>query len=160
MTRILLTLVFFISSSLIVSGQFKKNDILLGGQLSYSYNSSSSSEPSGYYTNSDQKMNYGNITISLGKAVNENTVVGIDLSYLPFSSTNSVTNGTPAIKYQNNGYDLGIFFRKYKSLGKEFFLYGQGSASYGWSDQSGKDSSGKKIATGSSWNAGINLFPG
>jgi hypothetical protein len=159
MTRNLL-LPALLLSSFIVNGQFKKNDILLGGQLSYNYNSSSSSEPSGYYPNSDQKMNYGNITISLGKAVNENTIVGIDLSYLPFSSTNSVTNGPPAIKYQNNGYALGIFFRKYKSLGKEFFLFGQGSASYGWSDQSGKDSTGEKVASGSSWNAGINLFPG
>ena len=160
MTRTLLIIVFFIPCSLVVNAQFKKNDILLGGQLSYTYNSSSSYEPSGYYTASDQKMNYGNITVSLGKAVNENTLIGIDLSYLPSSSTNAVTNGTPAFKYQNNGYAVGIFFRKYKSLGKEFFLFGQGSASYGWSDQTGKDSAGKKIASGSSWNAGIDLFPG
>ncbi|MEJ0083283.1 MAG: hypothetical protein WDM78_20555 [Puia sp.] len=105
-------------------------------------------------------MNYGNITVSPGKAVNENTVVGINLSYLPSSSTNSVTNGTPAFKYQNTGYAAGIFFRKYKSLGKEFFLFGQGSASYGWSNQTGKDSAGKKVASGSSWNAGIDFFPG
>ena len=38
MTRTLLIIVLFISSSLIVNAQFKKNDILLGGELSYSYN--------------------------------------------------------------------------------------------------------------------------
>jgi hypothetical protein len=159
MTRILLISVFLFFS-FAASAQFKKNDILLGGQLSYSYNSNSDSEPSGYYTSSDQKMNYGNITISLGKSLNENTIVGINLSYLPSSSTSYLGNGPPPIKYQYNGYSVGIFFRKYKSLGKDFFVFGQGSASYGWSDQTGKDSTGKKIVSGSSWNAGIELFPG
>ena len=140
MTRTLLILVLFISSSLIVNAQFKKNDILLGGQLSYSYNSNTFTQPNASYPNSDQKMNSGNITISVGKALNENTVVGIDLSYLPSSTTNYQNYGPNLLKYQNNGYGVGIFFRKYKSLGKEFYLFGQGSATYNWSNQSGKDS--------------------
>src|ERR1700759_5458109 len=131
MTRILLTVTLFISSSLIVNAQFKKNDVLLGSQLSYSYNSSSTIVPSGYYNSSDQKMNYGNITISLGKSLNENTIVGIDLSYIPSSSNSYLGNGPSPVNYQSNGYSAGIFFRKYKSLGKDFFLFGQGTASYG-----------------------------
>ena len=39
MTRILLILTLFISSTLLTKAQFKKNDILLGGQLSYNYSS-------------------------------------------------------------------------------------------------------------------------
>ena len=160
MTRTLLILVLFISSSLIVNAQFKKNDILLGGQLSYSYNSNTFTQPNASYPNSDQKMNSGNITISLGKALNENTVVGIDLSYLPSSTTNYQNYGPNLLKYQNNGYGVGIFFRKYKILGKEFYLFGQGSASYNWSNQSGKDSAGVKLLSGSSWSAGVDLYPG
>jgi len=160
MTRILLILVPFISFSLVTSAQFKKNNILLGGQLSYSYNSSSNNQPPGYYTNNDSKVNSGNITISLGKAFNENTVVGINLSYLPTSIHNYQAYGPAPLEYKNNGYAVGIFYRKYKNLGKEFYLFGQGSASYNWSDPSGKDSTGKKLFSGSSWGAGINLFPG
>jgi hypothetical protein len=160
MTRILLVLIPFIFFSLVASAQFKKNNILLGGQLSYSYNSSSNSQPPGYYSSNDQKVNSGNITISLGKALNENTVIGINLSYLPTSIHNYQAYGPAPLEYQNNGYAVGIFYRKYKSLGKEFYLFGQGSASYNWSDPSGKDSTGKKLFSGSSWSAGIDLFPG
>lgn len=160
MTRTLLTLLLFISSSLIVNAQFKKNDILLGGQLSYSYYSTSFDQPNSSYPTSDQKTNNGNITISLGKAINENTIVGINLSYLPSSTTNYQNYGPTLLNYQNNGYGVGIFFRKYKSLGKEFYLFWEESASYNWSNQSGKDSAGLKRISGSSWSTGIDLYPG
>jgi hypothetical protein len=159
MTRILLTIAIVFSFSLVASAQFKKNDFLIGGQLSYSYNSSSSDLPSGYYPGSDQKMNNGNITISLGKALNETTVGGINLSYLPSSSTNNVYNSNPLYS-KNNGYAAGVFFRKYKNLGKDFFLFGQADASYNWSNQSGKDSTGKEVLNGNSWGIGATLFPG
>jgi hypothetical protein len=157
MTRILLTLTLVFCISFIALAQFKKNDILIGGQLSYSYNSSNQKDLSN--NEYDQKMNYGNITISVGKALNENSLVGINLSYLPSSSNNYQTLGGP-LQYQNNGYAVGVFYRKYKSLGKEFYLFGQVAASYNWSDESGKDSTGNKVLAGSGWSAGINLFPG
>ena len=160
MTRTPIILVLFISSSLMVNAQFKKNDILLGGQLSYSYSSNELTQPNVVFANNDQKANYGDITISLGKALNENTVVGLDLSYLPSSVTNYQSYGPTPLKYQDNGYSVGIFFRKYKSLGKEFFLFGQGSASYNWSDQSGTDSTGLKRISGSTWSAGVDIYPG
>jgi hypothetical protein len=105
-------------------------------------------------------VNNGNIRISVGKALNVNTIIGIDLSYLPTSINNYQAYGPALLEYKSNGYAVGIFYRKYKSLGKEFYLFGEGSASYSWSDQSGKDSTGVKLLSGSSWNAGIDLFPG
>ncbi|HLA58262.1 MAG TPA: hypothetical protein VK622_05860 [Puia sp.] len=160
MTRTLLILVLFISSSLIVNAQFKKNDILLGGQLSYNYNSSSTTQPTALYPNSDQKVNSGNFVISLGKALNDNTVIGIDLSYQPSTTTNYQNFGPTLLKYKDNGYAVGVFFRKYKSLGKDFYLFGQGTASYDWSNQTGADSTGLKRITGSSWGAAIQVYPG
>jgi hypothetical protein len=161
MTRILLTLILVFCISFMARAQFKKNDILLGGQLSYSYNSSTYTQPNASFPTNDSKSNYGNITISLGKALNENTVVGINLSYTPSSSTNYPSyNGNIPLKYQSNGYNAGIFYRKYKSLGKEFYLFGEASAWYSWSDQSGKDSIGEKLISGSSWSVGIDLYPG
>lgn len=156
-TLLLFSLIFFTSMA---KAQFKKNDILLGGQISYSYNSSSTNNPSVLYPNYDEKANGGNITISLGKALSENAIIGIDLSYLPSSVINYQSAGPAPLKYQNNGFAVGFFYRKYKNLGKEFFLFGEGSASYGWSEQSGKDSTGLKRLSGSSWNAGLELFPG
>jgi hypothetical protein len=157
MTRILLILTLLFSS-FIANAQFKKNDILLGGQLSYSYNSYNQKYVmSNEY---DQKTNNGNFTINIGKALNENTIAGINLSYLPMSANNYQTYGLGPLKYQNNEYAAGVFYRKYKSLGKEFYLFGQAEASYYWSDESGKDSTGHKLLTGSSWGLELNFFPG
>jgi hypothetical protein len=160
MTRILL-LPALLLSSFIVNGQFKKKDILLGGQLSYNYNSSSFNQPNNPYPISDSKQNSGNITISVGKATNENTIIGISLSYMPLSSTNYPNiNGNIPLKYMSNGYNIGAFYRKYKNLGKDFYFLGDVSAGYYWSNPSGKDSIGEKLISGSSWSAGINLSLG
>lgn len=160
MTRILLTIVIVFPFSMMASAQFKKGDILLGGNLSFNYNSSSTTQPSPVYPNSDQKTNTGDFTISLGKAINENTIVGLELSYLPTSITNYQNYGPNLLKYQDNGYGVGVFFRKYKSLGKEFYLFVQIAASYNWSTQTGKDSTGTNLINGNSWSAGIDLYPG
>ena len=158
MTRTLLIVALFIPSSIIVNAQFKKNDILLGGQLSYSYNSYNQKySPNTEY---DQKTNNGIFTINIGKALNENTIAGINLSYLPSSENNYQNYGIGPLKYQNNEFAAGIFYRKYKNLGKEFYLFGQAGASYYWSDESGKDSTGKKALMGSSWGVGVDFFPG
>lgn len=161
MTRTLLILVFFISSSLIVNAQFKKNDKLLGGQLYYNYNSSSYKYTSAVPSTNDFKNKDGNITISVGKAINENTVLGIFLSYLPSSSTNYPSlNGDIMLKYRNDGYGGGIFYRKYKNLGKEFYFFGEISATYYWRNISGKDSSDQELISGSSSNFAAILYPG
>ena len=158
MTRILLTLTLFISSTLLTKAQFKKNDILLGGQLSYSYNSSNQKYVNG--PTYDNKATTGIFTINFGKALNENTIAGITLSYIPYTMNNYNVDGIIPAKYQDNGYAAGIFYRKYKNLGKEFYFFGEVSALYNWSNQSAKDSTGKEIQTGSSWSAGIHFAPG
>src|SRR5579864_2728938 len=136
MTKILL-LPALLFSSCIVNAQFKKNDILLGGQLSYSYYSYNQKyTPNTEY---DQKTNNGNFTINIGKALNENSMAGLNLSYIPFSENNYQNYGIGPLKYQNNAFAAGVFYRKYKNLGKEFYLFGQAGVSYYWSDESGKD---------------------
>ena len=161
MTRILLILTLFISSTLLTKAQFKKNDILLGGQVSYSYSSATNTYANVIFPSGDYKDIDGNITISAGKAINENSVFGINLSYMPSSATNYPSlNGDILLKYRNDGYSAGIFYRKYKGLGKEFFLFGEVSASYGWSNTSGKDSVGQKLISGSTSFISATLFPG
>jgi len=160
MTRVLL-LPALLLSSFIVNGQFKKNDILLGGQLSYSYNSSSYNYSGSVPSTNEFKNKDGNITISGGKAINENTVLGIYLSYLPSSSTNYPSlNGDINLYYRNDGYGGGIFYRKYKNLGKEFYLFGEISAAYNWNNKSGKDSADHELISGSSYAFAAILYPG
>ena len=122
---------------------------------------STNAYPNVVYPGGDFKNNDGNFTISAGKAINESTVFGINLSYMPSSTTNYPSlNGDILLKYRNDGYSAGIFYRKYKSLGKEFFLFGEVSALYSWTNISGKDSIGHELISGSTFSISANLYPG
>lgn len=151
MTRILLTVLFAFLSTMIASAQFAKGSILLGGQLSYSNND---------YKTNDQHISYGSFIVSAGKAISENTVVGINLTYNPAWVDKYFNYGVGPLKYKNSGYGIGIFYRKYKGLGKEFYLFGEAGAGYIGSTQSGKDDAGDELLTGHSNGGNMYLSPG
>ena len=159
MSRILLTPLIILSLSFSARAQFNKGSILLGGQLSYTYNSYSDVNPTNPFNN-DQKTNTANFYISIGKAITENTVFGINLNYSPYSVSNYSYGIYSPLKYSNNSFGIGIYYRKYKNLGKDFFLFGEANALYIGSSQSGKDSTGKEVLSGTGSGGSINLFPG
>lgn len=150
MKKYLLILSSLVFISILSRAQFSKGSILVGGQLSfstYNYNNSNigASSPSN---------NTGTFVISAGKAIHENAVAGVDISY-GFSN-----NGVISPSYSEHFYSFGIFYRKYKALGKEFFLFGQAGAVYAGSHQSGTDSTGIKIVTETTDGGGIYFYPG
>lgn len=119
-TKFLLSLVIFLFASIVAHAQIKEGQLLLGGSISYN-NSNDDNSQNGLR---DGKSFYTNI--QLGKVINPNTVVGVTLlyghsEYLPFS------------KY--NQYGAGLFYRKYKPLGKNFYLFGEGDAFYHYSKE-------------------------
>ena len=154
MTKILLTLVIFMSFPFLASAQFDKGSILLGGQLAYSHYSTK------YPQATTDASNYGSFIVSAGKAITENQVFGINLTYNPTSIDNYNNYGLVALNYKNTGYGIGVFYRKYKSLGKEFFLFGEAGAGYTGSSATGKDSTDKKLLDGSTNSGRIYLTPG
>jgi hypothetical protein len=153
MNRILPIAILSLFFSLCANAQFNKNDILLGGQISY-YNATSSSTG-----NTDTKSNNGIFTISAGKAIKENRVFGLNVSYLP-RAMNNYYSTAGLLDYKSNGYSIGLFYRAYKSLGKDFYLFAEGSASYQGSTESGKDDTGAKVLTGSGNGGSIVIYPG
>jgi hypothetical protein len=154
MTRIILSIVILISISTAANAQFTKGSVLLGGQLSYAHYSSE-------YTNTpEQHSSYGTYTVSIGKAVSENTVAGINLTYSPYSVDNYNNYGVGPLEYKSNYYSIGIFYRKYKTLGKDFFLFGEAGANYSWSTASGKNDSARKVVDGTSNGGNIYVMPG
>jgi Outer membrane protein beta-barrel domain len=152
MNRIILslTLVLFIFSA---SAQFKKGDILLGGDLSYSGSKSTSQNYTG-----ETKYNYGNFDISLGKAIKENAVIGINLGFQPL--TNTYNTGVGLYTEQTNNYSIGIFYRVYKSLGKDFYIFGEAGGGYIGSTTNTKDETGNEISTGSGNGGHLYFSPG
>ena len=147
MNRILLTLALSLFI-MIANAQFQKGNILLGGDLSYATNTSSVTNTPGQ-TNSGGPFN-----ISLGKAIKENTIVGVNLLY----STN--TNDYQVGKYVSNGYGIGVFYRVYKNLGKDFYFFGQAGAEYDGSTAYSKDSTGHKSNNTTMNGGNIYLTPG
>ena len=151
MTRILLAglLAFLLTTT--ANAQVTKGSVLLGGQLSYNNND---------YTSNDQHVSYGVFNISAGKAISENTVFGVNLTYSPAWVKNYYNYGVGPLKYTSNGYGIGIFYRKYKGLGKEFYFFGEAGAGYTGSNQSGKNDAGNKILSGHTYGGNIYLMPG
>ncbi|MBN8835640.1 MAG: hypothetical protein J0I09_00120 [Sphingobacteriia bacterium] len=114
--------VFLFFSSFAINAQIKKQSILLGGQLFY-YNNKSQVE------NLNQKSESGTISISIGKAFKDNNILGINLSFSPIRQSNYLNNGdTTSLAF--NRFDIGMFYREYKKLAKDFYFFSQVDASY------------------------------
>src|SRR5882757_9601242 len=94
----------------IANAQIKKGDVLLGGNLGFSKNSST---PAGMDGN-DQT--FISISPSFGKVVADNLLAGFNLNYA-HSRSKSGNPGNPGqaanISTQDT-YGLGVFVRKYK----------------------------------------------
>ena len=114
--------VFLLFTSFTVNAQIKKQSILLGGQLFY-YNTKIQVE------NLNQKSESGTISVSIGKAFKENKIVGVNLSFSPIRQSNSLNNGDTTTLIFNR-YDIGLFYREYKKLAKDFYFFSQVDAAY------------------------------
>jgi hypothetical protein len=153
MNKILLTGLIFLSFSFLANAQFSKGSILLGGSINYSDSKYTSNVPS----SPEQKYNQANFSVSAGKAISENAVVGLILGYATSSTTNYSEFPYGPQPFRTNEYSIGVFYRKYKGLGKDFYLFGEADAFYSGGNQSTKDSTGSKISSVNS-NGGSAAF--
>ncbi|HEY4108342.1 hypothetical protein [Puia sp.] len=96
--------------------QLKKGAIALGGNLSYSDATQTSSNGTDY----TYRTRGLSVAPAFGKMIKDNLMFGFDIDYTntkydyPMNQTNTA-----------NGFGAGIFIRKYKSLGNGFYLFGQ-----------------------------------
>jgi hypothetical protein len=111
---------FFIS--IVASSQIEKQSILLGGQLFY-YNNKNQVE------NLNQKSESGTMSVSIGKAFKENRIFGVNLGFSPIRQSNYLSSGdTTTLTF--NRFDIGLFYREYKKLAKDFYFFSQVDAAY------------------------------
>ncbi len=123
--------------------QMKKNAVLLGGDLSYGV------QKNDYINGTNLKS--GNIGFSVGKFFTESKVFGIIANY-GFNSQR--WNSNDSLLSKSDNYNFGVFCRHYKALGKGFYFFGQGAATYGQSKQE------QKPVTTKGTSFSINLTPG
>jgi hypothetical protein len=152
--KILATVVTFACFSNFSFGQIKKESILLGGQIGYS---NTDIDYSGNQPN--QKNESAAFNISIGKAVKENSIFGLNLTYLPAKIKNYF-NGANFVSTNTNQYNFGIFDRKYKKLAKDFYFFTELGASYIKAKQTSTDTSGINLETIKQSGAQVYLTPG
>jgi hypothetical protein len=108
------------------NAQIKKGKVLLGGQVAATSNESNgvSQSPLNPYTqNNTQKTSL--FGLSLGYAVKENKVIGFSFSSLANKETRFFSpNNTSTSKTNQN--EIGVFYRQYKKIAKDFYIFGQG----------------------------------
>lgn len=111
-TKILLSLgltMFILSASY---SQIQPGKLLLGGSVSY--NSSTPDDTHSFYS-----------YLQAGKVFGSNNVFGIILS-----RNSNVYQNSPSTQNKNRNTGGGVFFRKYKELGKNFYAFAEADAIY------------------------------
>ncbi|MGH2648792.1 MAG: hypothetical protein ACRDE8_14540 [Ginsengibacter sp.] len=142
--KFLLTIIILCFIAFTSKAQINKNEFLLGGSFGYSSIKNEQAP--------DTKSEILNSNILFGKAINNNSVLGLTLSY-------GYTKGY--LYNKNNQYSAGIFYRKYKPLFKNFYFLGEIDGTYSHSKviqgqfQSGSDGT-RYISDGGS----ISFIPG
>jgi hypothetical protein len=142
-TKILLSLALTVLIASASYSQIQPGKILLGGSVSY--NSSTPDDTHSFYS-----------YLQAGKVFGSNNVFGIILSRNSnvYQSGSSVEN-----KSRNTGG--GVFFRKYKVLGKNFYAFAEANAIYqhGKIDQFYFPVSGQPLAVNTD-GINLNFVPG
>lgn len=120
-SKFLLSLSVSFFSVIISNAQINPGKVFLGGGLSYANNKNTQSAQSPTYAN----YTYSYVNIQAGKFVKENTVVGIFGSY-SYNKTSPVNSGYTRLMQ----FNTGVFYRRYKSLARDFYLFGEADISY------------------------------
>ncbi|MDP4216168.1 MAG: hypothetical protein Q8927_08195 [Bacteroidota bacterium] len=108
----------FIAASLSSRSQIKQESWLLGGD--FTFTSNTSNQPAGTpYSNQNSSFS---ITPSFGKAIKDNLILGFDLTYT-HQSTTTVQPVPPDEMSTFDQYGAGVFMREYKTLGSNFSLF-------------------------------------
>src|SRR5262245_42137989 len=101
------------------SAQIPQGTVYLGSSLNLSDHSTDNG------ASKNHNSRYG-FTLTAGKFVKDNWLLGINGSYFGTSGSNNVS--------KNTGWGAGVFVRKYKSLGKGFYFFGNLAANYSYQE--------------------------
>jgi Outer membrane protein beta-barrel domain len=147
-------LLVFITGSLAGTAQIKKSAVLLGGQLGFNNSSSDYTSNTPPNTPQNQKNKGANFGIAIGTAIKDNVVVGINAGYGSFKNENTV--GVTSFTSTTDQYNFGVFYRQYKSLGRNFYFLGEAGIGYNGSKQTDKNTPVVNDVTRK--NSGVQLY--
>ena len=142
-TKLLFSFAILLFGTTIANAQIAEGKYLLGGSVNFSHINTIND------ANTKFENNSAGINIQLGKFISANSVIG---GMAQYSYAKSNSNGSKA-----NSFGIGMFYRKYKSLGDNFYLFGEGNVLYNYGKTESIASSNlKQVLNGVS----ISLLPG
>ena len=146
----------------VARAQIAKGDIMLGGDIYYSNSGSSSTSGTPTVTYANKYTDLG-INPSYGKAIKDNLVLGVNITYNHYTNRDNSSNNSPEYNTSSNGFGAGVFIRQYKPLGNGFYLFGQaeldGAYSSGKLDDPTATNGYTKDDT-KGYNFSLRLYPG
>ena len=147
---------FLSSLSFSANAQFQKGNKVLGFGLNFQ---SSSNEINSSAVPQINKNSGFNVSVELGFAKKENRLSGFFL-YNGYSVSKQEYASQPTSNFKSDNFNAGAgyFTRCYKSLGKNFFVFGEGRAGLNYSQQNNKTNTGNSNPKQYGVNAG--LYPG
>jgi hypothetical protein len=151
-------LLLLIGTTAAVTAQIKKGAILLGGQLGFNNSSGDYTSNTPPNTPQNQKSRGANFGIAIGSAIKDNVVVGINAGYGSYKNENTV--GITSFTSTTNQYNFGVFYRQYKSLGRNFYFLGEAGIGYNGSKQTDKNTPVVNDVTRKSSGVQLYLSPG
>ena len=146
MKKLLPLTLIAVSISFVTNAQITKGTVLLGGNLSATFQKSDS-EPRSKYTSYT-------INPSLGFTIKDNHVLGFNAA---FGHSNSSYQQT---RDERDTYGAGIFYRRYLTLGRGFYLFGQANAGYTLVDADRYSHSTFTGQKARQHTVGVSLYPG
>jgi hypothetical protein len=146
-------LFFSLLFSITVSAQFQKGNKVLGLGLSFGSNSSENFNGNTTLTNRSSGLN---ISTELGFAKNQTTLNGFFLN-AGVGSQKFESTQAPSTKSTSYTAGAGYFMRKYKPLGKSFFVFGDLRGGFNYSHQ---NSNQNQQFDQTGYNISASLFPG
>ena len=140
------------SFTLTLQAQINKGSTSLGGQISFSHGNAQD-----FTNDAHQESNQGYISLSAGKAVKDNSVIGLTVQFGAGKNYNTSSNLN---KTANSQYGAGIFYRRYKSLAKDFYIFFEGSLGYSYSKNTYKDTTGITLSESTQSMSSLGLTAG
>ena len=145
-----ITACFAINLFYVAEAQIKKGSLFLGGNISFLSFNNKYDVPQ--YDLKKQRSVF--IQPTVGKAINENMIMGVSLGY-DHSNTENRGNADAS---KRNQYSAGLFLRKYKPLGAGFSLFGQTDLYFAYGEQIYDRMNETETIKGPS--AGLIFYPG
>jgi hypothetical protein len=127
-----------------VNAQITKGSLWLGGNLGFSSSKNDNGQNS--------KQSSYNISPSVGTAVKQNTIVGLQLNFTHDHNAYSSSEQT------NSNSGGGIFLRQYWEIVKRFSAFGHFTGTYSSINQTNESQNYKNEVKG--WSIGVGASPG